>query len=66
MEASEAAALELVPLHERAVGRLIRAARLQRNNASALWAFEKYEAQLQADMQVAPSQAIRRLVTDVL
>jgi DNA-binding SARP family transcriptional activator len=64
LEASEAA-LELEPLYERAVGLLIQAERLQGNNASALRAFEKYEAQLKTDMRIAPSEAIRRLVADV-
>jgi SARP family transcriptional regulator, regulator of embCAB operon len=64
LEASEAA-LELEPLYERAVGLLIQAERQQGNNASALRAFEKYQAQLKADMGIAPSAAIRRLVADV-
>lgn len=64
VEAAEAA-LELEPLYERAVGLLIQAERLQGNNASALRAFEKYEAQLKLDMGIAPSEAIRRLVADV-
>jgi DNA-binding SARP family transcriptional activator len=64
LEASEAA-LELEPLYERAVGLLIQAERQQGNNASALRAFEKYEAQLRADMGIAPSDVIRRLVADV-
>ncbi|WP_457974934.1 AfsR/SARP family transcriptional regulator [Arthrobacter sp. D1-17] len=64
LEASEAA-LELEPLYERAVGLLIQAERQQGNNASALRAFEKYQAQLKADMGIAPSEAIRRLVADV-
>ncbi|MBT2521847.1 bacterial transcriptional activator domain-containing protein [Arthrobacter sp. ISL-28] len=64
LEASEAA-LELEPLYERAVGLLIQAERQQGNNASALRAFEKYQGQLKADMGIAPSDAIRRLVADV-
>jgi DNA-binding SARP family transcriptional activator len=64
LEASEAA-LELEPLYERAVGLLIQAERQQGNNASALRAFEKYQAQLKADMGIAPSEVIRRLVADV-
>lgn len=64
LEASQAA-LELEPLYERAVGLLIQAERLQGNNASALRVFEKYEAQLKADMGIAPSEMIRRLVADV-
>lgn len=64
LEASEAA-LELEPLYERAVGLLIQAERQQGNNASALRAFEKYEAQLKGDMGIAPSDAIRGLVADI-
>jgi DNA-binding SARP family transcriptional activator len=63
-KASEAA-LELEPLYERAVGLLIQAERLQGNNASALRAFEKYQAQLKADIGIAPSEAIRGLVAGV-
>ena len=64
LEASEAA-LELEPLYERAVGLLIQAERQQGNNASALRAFEKYEAQLKGDMGISPSEAIRGLVSDI-
>ncbi|WP_104140039.1 bacterial transcriptional activator domain-containing protein [Arthrobacter sp. ZGTC131] len=64
LEASEAV-LELEPLYERAVGLIIQAERQQGNNASALRVFEKYEAQLKADMGIAPSEVIRRLVADV-
>jgi SARP family transcriptional regulator, regulator of embCAB operon len=64
LEASEAA-LELEPLYERAVGLLIQAERQQGNNASALRAFEKYQGQLRAEMGIAPSEAMRRLVADV-
>ncbi|KRE60019.1 hypothetical protein ASG92_22310 [Arthrobacter sp. Soil736] len=64
VEASESA-LELEPLYERAVSLLIQAERRQGNNASALRAFEKYQAQLEADMGIAPSEAIRRLVMGV-
>jgi DNA-binding SARP family transcriptional activator len=64
VEACEAA-LELEPLYERAVGLLIQAERMQGNNTSALRAFEMYQAQLKADMGIAPSEAIRRLVADV-
>jgi DNA-binding SARP family transcriptional activator len=65
LEASEAA-LELEPLYERAVGLIIQAERQQGNHASALRAFEKYEAQLRADMGIAPSEVIRRLVANIL
>lgn len=64
LEASEAA-LELEPLYERAVGLLIQAERLQGNNASALRAFKTYRAQLAAEMGIAPSEAIRKLIADV-
>jgi DNA-binding SARP family transcriptional activator len=64
LEASEAA-LDLEPLYESAVGLLIQAQRQQGNNASALQAFEKYQAKLKEDVGIAPSEAIRRLITDV-
>jgi len=64
LEASEAA-LEIEPLYESAVGLLIQAERRQGNNASALRAFEKYQAQLKNDMGIAPSEALRRLIVDV-
>ena len=64
LEASEAA-LELEPLCESAVGLLIQAQRQQGNNAAALRAFEKYRTKLSADMGLAPSEGIRRLVADV-
>ena len=65
LEASEAA-LELEPLYESAVGLLIQAQRRQGNNAAALRAFEKYRAKLNEDMGLGPSEAVRRLVADVL
>lgn len=65
LEASEAA-LELEPLYESAVGILIQAERQQGNNAAALRAFERYKAQLKADIGLAPSEALRTLVADVL
>ncbi|KQR70089.1 transcriptional regulator [Arthrobacter sp. Leaf337] len=65
LEAAEAA-LELEPLYESAVGLLIQAERKQGNNASALRAFEKYRARLREDMDLVPSEAIRRLVSDIL
>jgi SARP family transcriptional regulator, regulator of embCAB operon len=64
LEASEAA-LELEPLYESAVGFLIHAERQQGNNAAALRAFEKYRARLKEDMDLGPSEAIRRLVADI-
>lgn len=64
LEAAEAA-LELEPLYESAVGLLIQAQRQQGNNAAALRAFEKYRAKLQEDMGLAPSEAIRGLVSQI-
>ena len=65
LEAAEAA-LELEPLYESAVGLLIQAQRRQGNNTAALRAFEKYRAKLNEDMGLVPSEAILRLVADVL
>ncbi|MET3176758.1 UNVERIFIED_ORG: DNA-binding SARP family transcriptional activator [Arthrobacter sp. UYCu721] len=64
LEAAEAA-LELEPLYESAVGLLIQAESKQGNLASALRAFEKYQAKLKEDMGLAPSEAIRRLAADI-
>jgi SARP family transcriptional regulator, regulator of embCAB operon len=64
VEAAEAA-LELEPLYERAVGLLIQAERRQGNNASAIRAFEKYEAQLRTEMRIEPSEAIRTLIAEI-
>lgn len=64
LEASEAA-LEVEPLYESAVGLLIQAESKQGNLASALRAFEKYQANLKEDMHLAPSEAIRRLAADI-
>jgi SARP family transcriptional regulator, regulator of embCAB operon len=63
-EAAEAA-LELEPLYERAVSFLMQAERQQGNNASALQAFERYQVQLNAEMGIAPSEAIRNLAANV-
>jgi DNA-binding SARP family transcriptional activator len=63
-EASEAA-LALEPLYESAVGLLIEAERRQGNNAAALRAFERYESRLKEDMGLVPSEAIRRLATNI-
>ena len=63
VEAAEAA-LELEPLYESAVGLLIQAERRQGNKAAALRAFETYEAKLKEDMELVPSEAIRRLVAE--
>jgi DNA-binding SARP family transcriptional activator len=60
------AALELEPLYESAVGLLIQAQRRRGNNASALRAFEKYQAKLKEDMGIVPSGTLRRLVADLL
>jgi DNA-binding SARP family transcriptional activator len=65
LEASEAA-LELEPLYESAVGLLIQTERKQGNNAAALRAFDKYQAKLKEDMGLVPSEAIRRLVADII
>lgn len=65
LEAS-AAALEIEPLYESAVGLFIQAERHQGNNASALQAFEKYQAQLKEEVGIAPSAALRQLIADVL
>jgi DNA-binding SARP family transcriptional activator len=64
VEASEAA-LELEPLYESAVALLIQAERQQGNNVAALQAFERYQAKLKEDMGLVPSEAIRRLVSDI-
>lgn len=64
LKAAESA-LELEPLYESAVGLLIQAERQQGNNASALQAFEKYQAQLKQEMGIAPSKNIRQLIADV-
>ncbi|KQR00045.1 hypothetical protein ASF72_17220 [Arthrobacter sp. Leaf141] len=64
LEASEAA-LELEPLYESAVGLLIRAEKLQGNNAAALQAFRVYRAKLKADLGLAPSAALGRLIADI-
>jgi DNA-binding SARP family transcriptional activator len=63
--AASEAAVELEPLYERAVQLLIRTERQQGNRATALRAFETYQAQLNAEMGIAPSEAIRRLIADV-
>jgi DNA-binding SARP family transcriptional activator len=64
LEASEAA-LGLEPLYESAVGLLIQAERQQGNNASAIRAFERYEAKLKDEMGIPPSTALRRLIADI-
>lgn len=64
LEASEAA-LELEPLYESAVGLLIRAEKLQGNNAAAMQAFRAYGARLKADMGLTPSAALGRLIADI-
>lgn len=62
-EAAEAA-LELEPLCESAVGLLVQAEKRQGNNASALRAFDKYQDRLRDDVGLAPSETIRRLISD--
>lgn len=64
LEASEAA-LELEPLYESAVSLLIQAERNLGNSPSALRAYETYQAQLKADMGIAPSEALRKLIADL-
>ena len=64
LEAAEAA-LELDPLYESAVGLLIQAEKQQGNNVSALRAFERYQDRLRADVGLAPSETVRRLIRDV-
>lgn len=64
LKASEAA-LEIEPLYESALGLLIEAQRQQGNYAAALRAFEKYQAKLDEDMGLVPSDAIQRLVADI-
>lgn len=64
VEAAEAA-LELEPLYESALQVLILALRKQGNNAYALQVFKKYETQLNEDVRIAPSEAIRALVADI-
>ncbi|WAJ34379.1 BTAD domain-containing putative transcriptional regulator [Arthrobacter sp. FX8] len=64
--ASEAAmaALEIEPLYESAVRLLFTAEMAQGNVASAFLGYEKYEAQLQMDMGVSPSEGLQRLVQE--
>lgn len=57
------AALELEPLYESAVGLLIQAEIQQGNNAAAFRAYEKYRKKLSDGMGLAPSEAIRRLLS---
>jgi DNA-binding SARP family transcriptional activator len=64
LEAAEGA-LELEPLYESAVGILIQAERRRGNDAVALRAYERYASKLQGDMGLAPSEAVRRLVSDI-
>jgi DNA-binding SARP family transcriptional activator len=64
--AASEAALDIEPLYERAVGLLIQVERLRDNDASALQAFERYGAGLKEEMGLVPSEAIRRLVADII
>ncbi|MFF1253460.1 BTAD domain-containing putative transcriptional regulator [Pseudarthrobacter sp. NPDC058329] len=59
------AALVLEPLYESAVGLFIEAELRQGNIAAALRAFNRYKAQLAADMGLMPSEALKRLVADI-
>lgn len=61
VEASEAA-LELEPLYESAVVLLIQAQQQQGNGAAAIRAFESYRARLRDEVDLAPSESIRRLI----
>lgn len=62
--ASEAAiaALEIEPLYESAVRLLVAAEMAQGNTAFALLAYERYEAQLQTDMGISPSERLRQMI----
>jgi SARP family transcriptional regulator, regulator of embCAB operon len=65
VEASQAAQ-ELEPLYESAVRLLIQAERQRGNNASALRAFEMFQAQLKKDIGLEPSDDLRRLIADLV
>lgn len=56
------AALELEPLYESAVRVLVTSELAQGNLAAALFAYDKYRDQLQRDMGVPPSEALRQLM----
>jgi DNA-binding SARP family transcriptional activator len=56
------AALELEPLYESAVRVLVTSELAQGNLAAALFAYDKYRDQLQRDMGVPPSEALRQLI----
>lgn len=60
------AALEIEPLHERAVRVLVTSELAQGNVASALSAYEKYRSQLQMDMRVLPSEGLRTIIQETL
>lgn len=60
-----AAALDIEPLYESAVRALVSAECRLGNTASALSAYEKYKAKLQADMGVLPSEDLRNLISGV-
>ncbi|MCU1519558.1 MAG: DNA-binding transcriptional activator of the family [Pseudarthrobacter sp.] len=64
LEAAEAA-LEVEPLYESAVCLLIQAESRQGNAAAAVRAFNTYRAKLQEEMDLAPSAAMFRLVSEV-
>lgn len=52
------------PLYESIVGLLIQAQWQQGNKAAALRACEKYQAKLEEDMGLAPSEAIQRVIDE--
>lgn len=54
------AALELEPLYESAVVLLLRGHRGQGNNAAALRCYRDFAARLEAEIGIAPSNALRR------
>jgi SARP family transcriptional regulator, regulator of embCAB operon len=60
------AAQELEPLYESAVRLLIEAERQRGNNASALRAYELFQAQLKQDLGLQPSEVLQRLVADLV
>ena len=60
------AALEIEPLYESAVRVLVAAELAQGNVASALFAYDKYQGELQAEMGVNPSDGLRHLMQETL
>jgi SARP family transcriptional regulator, regulator of embCAB operon len=60
------AALEIEPLYESAVRGLITAELAQGNVASALFAYDNYQGQLQAELGIGPSEGLRHLMQETL